>query len=160
MSEEMQKSILAIQAIFLLLGIGMFYLGINILYEYEDSINRGFILVEYDNTLVKYSFVLFELFSGLGCIVVTVLAQLRICPFDGKYKKGDKLEGAKQGFIFISIFIPAIVFTVIAFYYSKCEVSNPFPIVILCAAFVYGYFGSILKLTILRNKYKRHNPQL
>ena len=56
MSKKMKKSMFIFITMFLILGIGMLYSGVDILLDVEDSIKRGFILVNYNNIFIKYGF--------------------------------------------------------------------------------------------------------
>ncbi len=148
----MNKPIIILKILFLIIGIGSIYSGIDILVDFEDSIQRGFIQIEYDNIFIRYALVFFFMFGGLGFVVLAILAQIKVCPFDGRYQKGDKVEGAKQVLIFISIFLPSITFFALMIYFSDCKNLPQIPIYILSLFFIYAYFGSILRLIISRYK--------
>jgi hypothetical protein len=74
MYKRKQKSMFIFIALFLILGIGMLYFGIDILLDAEDSIRRGFILIHHNNIFIKYGFSFMCFFAGLGCIFLPILA--------------------------------------------------------------------------------------
>jgi hypothetical protein len=150
----MKKSMFIFIALFLILGIGMLYSGIDILLDVEDSIKRGFILVNYNNIFIKYGFSFICLFAGLGCIFLSILAVKNILPIGVEYYEGNKLAKAKSNFIIITVFLPAVIFFVSTVYYSGLKVNRPFLVYGFAAVFIYAYLASILRLTIFRHKYK------
>ena len=149
----MRKTILIV-IFFGLIALGALYSGIDILLNVEDSIKRGFILVNYNNIFIKYGFSFICFFVSLGCIFLIILAVKNILPIGTEYYEGNKLAKAKSNFIIITVFLPAVIFFVSTIYYSGLKVNRPFLVYGLAAWFIYTYLASILKLTIFRLKYK------
>ena len=139
---------------FVILGLGSLYSGIDMLFNFEDSIEKGFILVEYNNIFIKYGSIFMFLFGGLGCILLPILVVKNILPFGTKYYEGNKLAKARSNFIVISVFLPAVIFFVSTVYYSGLKINRPFLVYGFALIFVYTYLASILRLTIFRDKYK------
>jgi uncharacterized membrane protein YidH (DUF202 family) len=154
MCKRKQKSKFTLIALFLILGIGMLYFGIDILLDAEDSIRRGFILIHYNNIFIKYGFSFMCFFAGLGCIFLPILAVKNVLPVGAEYYEGNKLAKAKSNFIVISVCLPAIIFFVSTVYYSDLKLERPFLVYGFAAVVIYTYFASILRLTIFRHKYE------
>ncbi|MGV7225111.1 MAG: hypothetical protein ACQ9MH_26795 [Nitrospinales bacterium] len=149
----MRKSIFIV-IFFWVIALCSLYSGIDILLDVEDSIKRGFILVNYNNIFIKYGFSFIYLFAGLGCIFLPFLTVKDILPIGVEYYKGNKLAKAKSNFIIITVFLPAVFFFVSTVYYSGLKVNRPFLVYGFAAVFIYAYLASILRLTIFRHKYK------
>jgi hypothetical protein len=149
----MRKSIL-ILIFFWVIALCSLYSGIDILLDVDDSIKRGFILVDYSNIFIKYGFSFICLFASLGCIFLSILAVKNVLPIGVEYYEGNKLAKAKSNFIIITVFLPAVIFFVSTVYYSGLKVNRPFLVYGFSAVFIYTYLASILRLTIFRHKYK------
>ena len=152
MSDTIKNTIL--KFIFLLLGISMFYWCIDTFINYNDSVERGSVPLEYKNVFLRYSFVFLEFFAGLGCLLFSGWVHLKISPFDGKYKEGNKTEDAKIMVAFLSIFLPAMIFINIFWFYSNCNYPSNFPIYLVSIAFIYSYLKNIFVLIRHRKQKK------
>ncbi len=149
----MRRSIL-IFILFLIIGLGSLYIGIDILLNVEDSIKKDLILIKYNNIFIKYGSIFMSLFAGLGFIFLAILSVNNILPIGAEYYEGNKLIKAKSNFIVISVFLPAVAFFVSTVYYSGLKVNRPFLVYGFAAVVIYTYLASILRLTIFRHKYK------
>jgi len=125
------------------LGLTAIYLSIDVAFNPNEFVERGFILEEYSNIFIKYGISFMMGFAGLGFLIMPILAWKNILPIGTDYYYGNKYTKAKSDFIIFSLFLPTALFFTTSIYFSELQVKRPIIVYSFAAFLAYKYFHSI-----------------